>query len=249
MILAAGVGKRMRSDIPKVLHRADGHLLVDYVIDNVHEAGIRRIVVVIGHKHELVRQELAGQPVELVVQEPQLGTGHAVQMAVPILGNFDGDLVVLCGDMPLVSSATISRLVQTRRRHRSAVTVLTVRLDDPSYYGRVVRNSDGDVEAIVEYRDADERVRRIDEVNTASYCFDYRKLLDVLSELRPENAQAEYYLTDTVALFRAKGLNVSAVLADNSNEGLGVNSIEELAFVEKLIKEQKKLRSSKEKKD
>jgi bifunctional UDP-N-acetylglucosamine pyrophosphorylase/glucosamine-1-phosphate N-acetyltransferase len=238
VILAAGLGKRMKSDLPKVLHQADGRYLVDYVIDNIRQAGISRIILVIGHKFELVRKSLAGRGLQFVVQKPQLGTGHALQIAAPELGDFDGDLVVLAGDMPLISPDTIMALAEKRRQAGAAAAVLTVILDDPGSYGRIVRDGEGYLKAIVEYRDADHEIRQIQEINTAAYCFDFRRLVPILARLKPDNDQAEYYLTDTIALLRQAGLKVTAFKSDNPNEGLGVNSLAELAIMEKLIKEQ-----------
>ncbi len=238
VILAAGLGKRMKSDLPKVLHKLNDKYLVDYVIENVRAAGIQNIVLVIGHKYELVKEKLADRGVKFAIQQPQLGTGHAVQTAVPVLGGFDGDLLVLCGDMPLISPATIINLLTQRRQTGSAAVVLTVKLDDPGYYGRIVRDERGLLKAIVEYRDADTKTRLINEVNTAAYCFSYKELVPLLRQLKAENVQSEYYLTDTIAQFRGKGLKVSALISDNPNEGLGVNSGEELLRIESIIKEQ-----------
>jgi bifunctional UDP-N-acetylglucosamine pyrophosphorylase/glucosamine-1-phosphate N-acetyltransferase len=239
IILAAGLGKRMKSDLPKVLHKADGKYLVDYVIDNVRQVGIDNIVVVIGHKYELVQEKLANRSVKFAIQQPQLGTGHAVQLAIPALGRFQGDLLVLCGDMPLVSVTTIRNLLDLRRRTQSAAAVLTVVLDDPAMYGRIVRDNNGMLEAIVEFRDADSEIRRLKEVNTATYCFNFSDLVPMLEKIKPKNVQSEYYLTDTMALFKAAGLKVSVLQSDNPDEGLGVNSQEELARIDELIKEQK----------
>ena len=238
VILAAGKGKRMKSDLPKVLHKLDGRYLVDHVIDNAREAGIDKLVLIIGHKYEMVQEKLANRGAKFVVQEPQLGTGHAVQIAVPELGDFEGDLLVLCGDMPFITPKTMKKLIETRRKTQSAATVLTVRLEDPGSYGRIVRDKDGFLEAIVEFKDAGDDIRKIREINTGAYCFDFQKLLPALKELRAENAQAEYYLTDTIAIFKQHGLRVSAVVSDNPHEGLGVNSQEELAAMETIIKEQ-----------
>lgn len=237
VILAAGKGKRMKSNLPKVLHKLKGKYLVDYVIDNARAAGVNDMVLIIGHMHEMVRDKLSDRKVKFAVQEPQLGTGHAVQIAVPALEGFDGDLLVLCGDMPLISSQTMARLVDMRRGTGSAATVLSVILDDPGSYGRIVRDRDGFLEAIIEFKDANDDIRSIKEVNTAAYCFDYKSLLGVLNLLKAENAQGEYYLTDTIALFKKNGLKVSALISDNSDEGLGVNSLAELAQMESLVKE------------
>ncbi len=240
VILAAGLGKRMKSDLPKVLHKLNGRALVEYVIDNVVEAGISRILVVIGHKHELVRKQLENAEVEFVLQVPQKGTGHAVQMAMPKLADYEGDLLVLYGDMPLISSRTINGLLQKRRQSDAAAVVLTVTLDDPKEYGRIVRDRDGMLTAIVEYKDADESTRTIREINTGTYCFDIGKLRSVIDRLDDNNAQREFYLTDVISIMKKDGLKVAAYLADNSYEGLGVNSIEELHEMERILMEQRR---------
>lgn len=240
VILAAGLGKRMKSDLPKVLHQIGGRYIVDYVIDNVKAAGVTDIVLVIGHKHELVKEKLADRGVKFALQVPQLGTGHAVQMAVPYLGDFSGDLLVLCGDMPLVSTKTILDFMKMRQQTEAAAVVLTVILKNPGSYGRIVRDDGGFLKAIIEYRDADDATRQINEVNTGAYCFDFKALVTVLNQLNSENAQAEYYLTDTISLLKSKGLKVAALVSDDPDEGLGINSVEELAHISSIIKEPKK---------
>jgi bifunctional UDP-N-acetylglucosamine pyrophosphorylase/glucosamine-1-phosphate N-acetyltransferase len=239
VILAAGMGKRMKSELPKVLHKINGRFMVDYVIDNARAAGVNQIVLVVGHKHEMVEKELANRQVEFALQVPQNGTGHAVQMAVPYLKDFNGDLLVLCGDMPLVSVETIKNLIKTRRQSDAAAVVLTVNLEKPGSYGRIIRDNQGYLDSIVEFKDASDSVRQIKEVNTGAYCFDYQNLLGVLNRLTAENAQAELYLTDTIKLLKQKGLKVAALVSDDSNEGFGINSIDELSYVESIIKEQK----------
>lgn len=237
VILAAGKGKRMKSDLPKVLHKLKGKYLVDHVIDNARKAKVGKLVVIVGHKHELVREKLADRKVEFALQEPQLGTGHAIQMALPALSGFSGDLLVLCGDMPLITSDTITKIIKMRRETDSAATVLTVKMDDPGSYGRIVRNPEGFLEGIVEFKDASPEVKKINEINTGAYCFDYEKLISVLDKLSSENAQREYYLTETIELFNKQGLKVSALISDNPNEGMGVNSKEELSLMESLVVE------------
>ncbi len=235
LILAAGKGKRMKSDLPKVLHKLNGKYVVDHVIDSARQAGIDRQILVIGHQADSVRESLADREVEFVLQAEQLGTGHAVMMAEALLKGFDGDLVVLCGDMPLVKARTIEKLVAERERLKAAAVVLTVVLDDPAAYGRVVRDQNGLLRRIVEFRDADDEIRGIREVNTATYCFDWKQLRPVLSRLDANNDQKEYYLTDSISILVEEGRTVGALIADDCSEGLGVNSAEELAEAEKLL--------------
>lgn len=236
LILAAGKGKRMKSDLAKVLHRLDGRYIVDYVIDNARRAGIEKQIMVIGHQAEKVRQALADRNLLFALQEQQRGTGHAVMMAREHLRNFSGDLVVLCGDMPLVKESTIRNLVSERRRLDAAAVVLTVILDNPARYGRIVRDEKGLLKAIVEYRDADEKIRKINEVNTGAFCFDWKKLNEILDNLSDKNEQKEYYLTDSIDIFVRKGETVGALVASDPGEGFGINSAEELSWVESLFK-------------
>ncbi len=236
LILAAGKGKRMKSDLPKVLHRLDGRYIVDHVIDAARKAGIDRQILVIGHKAEKMREAFAGRDILLALQAEQLGTGHAVMMAREHLQGFSGDLVVLCGDMPLVKPETIKQLVEERHRLNAAAVVLTALFDDPGKYGRIVRDEKGLLKAIVEYRDADKKIRNIKEINTGAYCFDWRKLESILDRLNPDNDQKEYYLTDSISLFVKQGETVGALIAPDPCEGYGINSLEELDVVETLIK-------------
>ncbi len=156
-------------------------------------------------------------------------------MAEPLLDGFMGDLVVLCGDMPLVKAETIENLVAERHKLGAAAVVLTVKLDDPGSYGRIVRDQHGLLKAIVEFRDADEATRRINEVNTGAYCFDWEQLKPVLGRLSADNDQKEYYLTDSIAILVNQGQKVGALVADDPMEGFGINSVDELAMVENLI--------------
>jgi bifunctional UDP-N-acetylglucosamine pyrophosphorylase/glucosamine-1-phosphate N-acetyltransferase len=236
LILAAGKGKRMKSDLPKVLHRLNGRYIVQYVMDSAREAGLQRQILVIGHQAEMVMKSLKNSAVEFVLQEEQLGTGHAVIMAESLLRDFSGDLVVLCGDMPLVKPRTIGRLIDERHRLDAAAVVLSVVLDDPAKYGRIVRDEKGLLQAIVEYRDADKETRKIKEVNTGAYCFGWKELKPILAHLGDDNDQKEYYLTDSIAILVSRGKRVGAVVAEDPLEGFGVNSIEELQEMEKLIK-------------
>jgi bifunctional UDP-N-acetylglucosamine pyrophosphorylase/glucosamine-1-phosphate N-acetyltransferase len=236
LILAAGEGKRMKSDLPKVLHKLNDRHIVQYVMDAAREAGLHRQLMVIGHRAESVREAFKNSTVEFVLQTEQLGTGHAVMMAEPLLRDFSGDLVVLCGDMPLVKSGTIKRLIEKRHSLGAAAVVLTVVLDDPDSYGRIVRDDNGLLKGIVEYRDADKKTRAVGEVNTGAYCFDWKELRPILAHLGNDNYQKEYYLTDSIAILVSKGKRVGAVVAGDQSEGMGVNSLEELKEMERLIK-------------
>jgi bifunctional UDP-N-acetylglucosamine pyrophosphorylase / glucosamine-1-phosphate N-acetyltransferase len=236
LILAAGKGKRMKSDLPKVLHKLNGKYIVQYVIESARQAGLNRQILVIGHQAEMVKKALEGDKVSFALQAEQLGTGHAVMMAEPLLEDFSGDLVVLCGDMPLVRPETISRLIEERHKIGAAAVVLTVILDDPGSYGRIVRDEKGLLKAIVEYRDADIKIREIKEVNTGAYCFDWQELRNLLGNLSANNDQREYYLTDSIAMLVGQGKKVAAVIAADPMEGFGINSINELKMVENVIK-------------
>ncbi len=236
LILAAGKGKRMKSDLPKVLHKLNGRFVVEYVIDAARNAGLKRQILVIGHKAKMVEEALSGRGLEFVLQAEQKGTGHAVMMAEPMLRDFSGDLVVLCGDMPLVRAATIRRLVDERHRVGAAAVVLTAVLDDPQKYGRIIRDKDGLLRAIVEYRDADEKIKEIKEVNTGAYCFDWSMLRPILGQLKDNNDQGELYLTDSVSIMVGMGLPVGAVVAENPIEGLGISYQEDLDVLEGIIK-------------
>ena len=236
MILAAGRGKRMKSDLPKVLHKLDGRYVVDHVIDSARGAGIERHILVIGHQADKVEEALKDRGVEFVRQAEQLGTGHAIMTAEPLLAGFEGDLVVLCGDMPLVKPETIRGLIDERHRLNAAAVVLTAMLEDPSHYGRILRDNDGFLKAIVEYRDADDNIKKIKEINTATYCFDWKELKSILSRLDNNNDQGEYYLTDSIAILVNNGQKVGALVASDPAEGFGINSADELLAAEKILK-------------
>jgi len=236
LILAAGKGKRMKSDLPKILHKLDGKYIVDHVIENARLAGIEKQILVIGHQAEMVREAMAGRNLLFALQKKKLGTGHAVMIAREHLSGFSGDLVVLCGDMPLVKEDTIRRLIDERGRLDAAAVVLTVILDNPDKYGRIVRDDKGLLKAIIEYRDADKKIREITEVNTGAFCFDWKRLDKILDKLSDKNDQKEYYLTDSIDLFVRQGEAVGALVASDPNEGFGINSLEELSMVESLLK-------------
>ncbi|MBE0416172.1 MAG: bifunctional UDP-N-acetylglucosamine diphosphorylase/glucosamine-1-phosphate N-acetyltransferase GlmU [Coriobacteriia bacterium] len=232
LVLAAGEGTRMKSDLPKVAHSILGVPMVNYVVDAAREAGCDRVVAVTGHGAEAVERLLSG--VECVRQDRQLGTGHAVMCAREVLDD-SGSLLVLSGDSPLIRAETIAALVAAREESGAAVGVLTAHLGDPTGYGRIVRDSDGGVCAIVEQNDCTHAQCAIDEVNTGTYCFDAAALFAHVDRLHTDNAQGEFYLTDMVSLFVAEGLGVIAIAVDDPLETLGVNSRVQLAEATKIL--------------
>jgi len=237
VILAAGQGKRMKSDLPKVLQPVAGRPLLKHVIDSARQLGTDDIHVVFGHGGERVREALAADHVTWVLQAEQLGTGHALQQAMP--GVPDDNLVlVLFGDVPLVQSATMQRLIDAAA-NGEALGILSVRMKDPTGYGRIVRDRAGTVARIVEHKDANQKERAIDEVNTGLMAASARRMREWLAQLRNDNAQGEYYLTDVVVMAAKAGLKVNAILADNEDEVLGVNDKVQLAEVEAVYRKRR----------
>jgi UDP-N-acetylglucosamine diphosphorylase/glucosamine-1-phosphate N-acetyltransferase len=236
LLLAAGKGTRMKSDLAKVLFLLGGKPLILHVIDAVEGAGIGRTVVVVGHQRERVADALIGRRVELVVQDPQLGTGHAAQCAAPVLSGFAGTLVVLAGDAPFIRSETIRDLIERHESSGAAVTVLTARVPDPAGYGRIVREG-GRVTGIVEEKDASPEVREIREINSSIYAFRYSFLQAALPRLRAENRQKELYLTDTVHMAFTAGDRVEGFVVADPHEISGINTPEQLAEAERLLEE------------
>ncbi len=237
IILAAGLGTRMKSARIKILHRAAGRPIVDYVLDLAAGLSPTPPVMIIGHQREAV-QESVGERARYAVQAEQLGTGHAVLQAATLLeadGVTGKRILILSGDVPLTRPETLQRLLEEHERSGNALTLLTMKLSEPAMYGRIVRDESGAVTRIVEAKDASDDQKRIDEVNAGIYVFNGEHLFDNLRNLRPENAQKEYYLTDLLAVIRDAGHRVGAVIANDPVEALGVNSRGELAQVETEI--------------
>jgi len=231
VILAAGTGKRMRSALPKVLHPLAGRPLLSHVIDTARTLEPTRLVVVIGHGAEAVRAAVAAPDVQFAVQEQQLGTGHAVQQALPLLDPSVPTLV-LYGDVPLTRASTLRRLSETAGQ--GGYGVLTVTLDDPTGYGRIVRDANGKVQRIVEQKDATPEQQKIAEINTGIIISPTAQLSGWLASLKNDNAQGEYYLTDVVELAIEAGLDVVTAQPDEEWETLGVNSKQQLAELERI---------------
>ena len=239
VILAAGQGTRMKSRIPKVLHQVAGRPMLERVLrtaDSVHPA---TVTLIVGHRADAIREYLAARPgIEFASQEPQLGTAHALQQAEQLLRGRNGTLVLLSGDVPMLSATTLERLLDTHRGAGAAATVVTATVERPYGYGRIVRK-DGRIARIVEERDASAAQRQIKEINSGIYAFDLEPLWDALRGIASGNAQGEFYLTDLVAIYRRRKLPVETLLVDNPAEIRGINSRTELAEVSRLVRQTK----------
>lgn len=229
VILAAGLGTRMKSATIKILHRAAGRPIIDYVLDLAAEIGAPSPIMVIGHQRDAVRGAV-GERARYATQEEQKGTGHAVLQAAPLVDS--ERVLILSGDVPLTRPETLRRLLDEHHRSQNALTLLTMKLDDPAMYGRIVRDAAGDVTHIVEAKDASDHEKRINEVNAGIYVFEAEHLFDNLRNLSTNNSQGEYYLTDLLGVLRNSGKRVGAVVVDDPIEALGVNSRADLALVE-----------------
>ncbi len=239
LILAAGQGTRLRSSLPKVLHLLAGKPLFDYVLDASRALGPVTTYLIVGHEADKVKSHLASHSLQFVEQVPQCGTGHAVQISKPHWGAHRGHLLILSGDVPLISTVSLQKLLEAHLKGGSAATLLSACLEDPSGYGRLVRAGDGTVEKIVEDRDASAEELRLKEINAGVYCFEIRDLSEAIGELSSSNLQNEYYLTDCVSLLRKKGKRVGAVVCQDPDEVLGVNSRIELAKLEHILRHRK----------
>ena len=231
IILAAGKGTRMKSDKPKVLHEIFGKTLVGYVIDAVNNTGLAdENFVIVGHQAERVEEYIKStySNARTILQLPQLGTGHAASMALPYLDNFEGDVVILCGDTPLITSETIKEFVEYHHSNNSDLTVMSAIFDNPANYGRIIRGVNG-VEAIVEEKDATAEQKEIKEVNAGIYCLNWKKVKPAFSELKTNNAQGEYYLTDIIGWAGVNNLKVDAYTLKDNEEIFGINSKAHLA--------------------
>ena len=228
LVLAAGKGTRMQSDMAKVLHVLEGKPLLDYSLNAARSAGAQKIIVIVGHQSDKVREAFPDPDLIFVEQIPQLGTGHAVMQARKALGDYKGLTVILCGDVPLLKPQTIRSLIQNHQGAEACVTVLTTEPPGPHAYGRIVKNDRGDILKIVEHRDATDAERKILEINTGIYCVDTPFLFSALSRIKNDNQQKEYYLTDIVEIARRDGRKVYACLTADYVEVMGINTLEEL---------------------
>lgn len=229
IVLAAGKGTRMKSDLAKVLHPLAGRPLLAHVLESLQQLRPARTVVVVGHQAEDVARLCRGDGVETVLQEEQLGTGHAVAQARSGLEGLAGRTLVLCGDVPLIRVTTLRRLVDETAESGAKGAVLSAVTEDASGYGRILRDDDGSVIGIVEEKDATDEQRAIREYNTGTYCFDNEVLWPALERLDTENAQGEFYLTDVIAILVREGHRVEGVVCEDEREVQGINTVEDLA--------------------
>ena len=235
ILLAAGKGTRMKSDLPKVMHKVAGITMLEHVFRSVSAIKPEKTVTVIGHKADLVREVLAGQS-EFVLQTEQLGTGHAVMMAEEQLSNLDGQTLVIAGDTPLITGESLSNLISHHVRHKNIATILTAEAENPFGYGRIIRNKHDEVTKIVEQKDATDFEQLVKEINTGTYVFDNRRLFEALQNITTDNAQGEYYLTDVIGIFKEAGEKVGAYKLHDFDESLGVNDRVALATAEKVMR-------------
>lgn len=238
IILAAGKGTRMKSDMPKVLHTIFDKTLVGYVIEAVNNTGLAdENYVIVGHQAERVEEYINAnyKNAKCVLQSPQLGTGHAVSMAMPYLNDFDGEVVILCGDTPLITSETIKEFVEYHREIKSDLTVMSAIFENPTNYGRIIRNQDGSLNSIVEEKDATLEQKAVKEINAGIYCINWAKIKPAFNELTSNNAQGEYYLTDIIKWGNEKNLSVNAYTLKNNEEIFGINSKAHLAEASKMF--------------
>lgn len=224
----------MQSELPKVLHHLNGKSLIEYVVDSLNSAGIDDILVVVGYRGDEVISRL-GNRVNYVWQHEQLGTGHAVMQAEEYFRGYDGDIVIACGDVPLIKPSTFSDLVLEGEQENTGAVVLTMIPDSPFGYGRIVKDEKGSFKEIVEEKDASEEVRKIKEVNSGTYLFRSSLLFEGLKSITTDNAQGEYYLPDALAYVLSRGYNVKTSLLKDTQEGRGINTRDELLELEKYI--------------
>lgn len=235
IILAAGKGTRMKSDLPKVLHKVAGITMLEHVKRAVEAMSPVKTVTIVGHKAELVQEVLEGQS-EFALQSEQLGTGHAVMMAEPDLAGLEGHTLVIAGDTPLITGESLKNLINFHISHKNVATILTAQADNPFGYGRIIRNADGEVLKIVEQKDANDFEKQVKEINTGTYLFDNKRLFEALKEINTDNAQGEYYLTDVISIFRQAGEKVGAYVLKDFDESLGVNDRVALATAEAVMR-------------
>ena len=234
IVMAAGKGTRMKSKKSKLVQKIYGKEIVKRAVENAEEAGVKEIVAVVGYMKEEVMAVL-GEKVKYAFQEEMLGTGHAVMQAKEYLKGKKGKVLVLNGDVPLIRPETLNKLIEKSMENKEYATLLTAIYDNPTGYGRIVRDEGGNIEAVVEEKDTTPSQKEIKEINAGIYCFDIEELLDALEKIKPNNAQGEYYLTDVVQIMNEKGLKTGAVIVEDNTEILGINDRIQLEMLTKVL--------------
>lgn len=236
IILAAGKGTRMRSKYPKVLHKVGGKPMLQHVIDAAVTAGCQQKVVIVGHEAQLV-EAMVGTQGKIALQAEQLGTGHAVMQTADALKDFHGTALILCGDTPLLDGAELKKFCEEHQKSGASATVLTAIMDNPFGYGRIIRDNEGNVQSIVEQKDANAEQQAIKEINTGIYCMECPQMFDVLATLTNDNAQGEYYLTDVLEKLNQAGAKVGGVVTQDSDMVMGINSRKQLSVAESVMRQ------------
>jgi len=234
IIMAAGKGKRMKSNLPKVLHNLAGKPILNYVLKTVDPLKVKRKIIVVGYKSEKLR-ELIGDEIEYVEQVEQLGTAHAVLQTKRLLSDFEGDILILSGDVPFLTINTLKRLLKYHKDNEFSCTLISTILENPYGYGRIIRDKEGGIKGIIEEMDLPEDKKGINEINTGIYCFNKENLFPVLEKIVPDNKQGEYYLTDTVKMLLKDGLNIGNIMAKDYSEVLGINTRVDLASASQKV--------------
>ena len=242
--MAAGQGTRMKSDLAKVLHPINGRPMVHYVIDVALSLGSEKTVLIIGHQREKVIDLCKEYQVQFAIQDEQLGTAHAVMQTEKLLGDYKHDLLVLSGDVPLLTENTLESLIMTHQSSEAIATLLTANLEDPTGYGRIIRNSEGNVEKIIEHKDASSEELKINEINVGIYIFKTEPLFNSLMKIDNNNAQGEYYLPDVVKMYVDHRKKVVAQLTENYDETRGINTLEQLYEAETIINSRRLIKKS-----
>ena len=235
IILAAGKGTRMQSPLPKVLIPIFGKPILEYVLDIAEKLSPARTLLVLGFQADRIRKKISKRELEFVLQEEQLGTGHAAYQTEKVLINFEGNVLVLCGDMPLIKAETLARLLHHHKKIAAKCTVLTLKTRVNNDFGRIIRDDKGLISKIVEFRDASEKEKNVDEFNSGVYCFDKNLFFKALSSVGDNNLQKEYYLTDTIEYSVKSGYRIASIQTENTEEIIGVNSPDDLKRVEDLL--------------
>lgn len=236
VVLAAGQGTRMKSKLYKVLHPVCGKPMVEHVVDHIQSLNVSRTVSIVGHGAEKVKEQL-GDKSEYVLQAEQLGTAHAVQQAESLIGDLEGTTIVICGDTPLIRPETMKALLEHHQQQNAKATILTAIAENPTGYGRILRDEQGHVAQIVEQKDASPEQQKVTEINTGTYCFDNKALFATLKLVNNDNAQGEFYLPDVIEILKQQGEVVSAYVTENFSETLGVNDRVALAQAEQLMRD------------